>query len=944
MKKKRAFLTSVAVLILFSGGRVAVGAESSPAFDLYDIGTSSPAPKTVIIRWTTDVLANSQVEYGLDESYGNRSNPDLTQVFSHAVRMTHLKPGLIYFYRVISTDAAGNRMVSPRFVFASPALSSQPAGGSAPLLTFTTPRKLETLRDETVLFTYQINGDWPTAERIPHVYVWADELRNGTWVERTRAFDIGGENHAALRSGSFSQKFSPGTYRVDGLLASYHPKHEALPGGGIVPVIFTVWNKNSTEVTTSSSSPLLALPSGPKLKSGDRIRNWRAADVRQVPSRSNSLIGTQAPDTKGAIIGGPEGGDGSRWWNINYDVGYDGWTSEDSLLPVHAPVFDFELVGLEDNGVTAKQGSSADFSLGGRLTSGTGQLVAFSAHGIPAGAYGVFSPASCTLPCLTTLHISTARTTPTGTHPVTITAISAKKEKKISFKMRVTRHVPAPSVSLTAPFLEDVVPGSDLVLSSAVIGEHDSGVRAIRFHMDGGRERRDASLNGSRVFGGLQTGPHMLDGYLLGSGETKIAGTDFALPFMSNSSLPVVSGVNSRGITDASAIIVWNTDTNSTARVRYDGVQDMRFSTPELDIGGIQQTHTVGLENLIPCTNYPYRVYSKNADGEEGTGLVNRFSTSGCLAPLLPDVHAEGVLSDLPQRTLSLVRDDERSVRVTLPAEFPETAAIQINGLDPRAIGTATPAPTSQARLVGNHAYRMVVLKNPSTSIFTSDKPVSIAMHYLREDVQDIVPGTLKIWRWTGVDWTETSQCRTNDESGEISCATNELSSFALFGASSRFSVGPPSGSLTYPVPPLPAPVVGVVDNLKSSTVPTIPLPPGGKPNISVIPKPAATPKTPVARSLTVKSIPTVPADARSLTRDLYRGIKHPEVKLLQQFLISRTYLGAGSDSGFFDGVTETALKKFQCDQEIVCKGTQSTTGYGSVDARTRDKINFLLK
>lgn len=932
--------------------------QSTPTFNLYDIGTSSPSPKTVVVRWTTDALADSQVEYGFDESYRDRSDLDPTDVFSHAVKLTNLKPDRVYFYRVISTDAAGDRVVSQRFVFVVPSASpSVPA--TPPVLAFTAPRQHEAFKDQTIAFTYQIDGKWPSVDRIPHVYLWADMLKNGTWVERKQMFDIGGIANAALRSGSFTQKFAPGTYRINGLLAASKPRHEMLQGSSVSPLIFTVQDASSTEVTIASSSPLLALPSGPRLKSGDRIRNWRAADVRQVPSKSNSLIGVQAPDTKGTIIGGPEAIANSRWWNINYDVGYDGWTSEESLLPVNAPVFDFELVGLDDNGASAIQGSSADFSFGGRLTSGAGQLVAFSlpvpqagAQGLPSDAYGEFSPASCTLPCLTTLHISTLRTAPVGVHPIIVTAISAKKEKKLSFKLQITRFSPAPSVSLNAPFIGGVVPGSNLILTSTVTGDVDlSGSRLIHFRMDNDKDRTDALLNGSRTFANLPTSAHILTGYLAGNPGTKISGakipgTDFSLEFTSDASLPVISGVSSQHVTDASTVITWNTDKNSTTRVAYDGVSDLRFSTMEFGTDSRQQTHMAQLQSLVPCTGYFYRAYSKNTAGGEAMSLINRFATTGCLSPMLPGVHAEGILSTLPQRTLALVREDDRAVSVTLPSGFPETSAVEINGLDAAGVASAAPAPTSQSRLIAAHAYRVVVLKDPSMSVFASDKPATLTMRYLPEDVSDIVAGTLKIWRWTGVDWTETKQCRTDSDLHEISCMDNELSTFALFGISSKLSLAPPSGALTLVAPPKASLFDGRVGDDSRIIVSTPPvsvkISPAEQAKAQPLRKTIIALRTPAASS--AAQTQATPTNARSLTRDLYRGIKHPEVKLLQRFLISRKYLDAGGDSGFFDGTTETAVKKFQCDQEITCAGTQSTTGFGSVDVRTRARINESLK
>jgi peptidoglycan hydrolase-like protein with peptidoglycan-binding domain len=66
------------------------------------------------------------------------------------------------------------------------------------------------------------------------------------------------------------------------------------------------------------------------------------------------------------------------------------------------------------------------------------------------------------------------------------------------------------------------------------------------------------------------------------------------------------------------------------------------------------------------------------------------------------------------------------------------------------------------------------------------------------------------------------------------------------------------------------------------------------------------------------------------------------EVKALQQFLIANNYLTQGDDSGYFGLKTFGAVKRFQCDQTIICTGTSKTTGWGMVGPTTRLKINSL--
>ena len=73
-----------------------------------------------------------------------------------------------------------------------------------------------------------------------------------------------------------------------------------------------------------------------------------------------------------------------------------------------------------------------------------------------------------------------------------------------------------------------------------------------------------------------------------------------------------------------------------------------------------------------------------------------------------------------------------------------------------------------------------------------------------------------------------------------------------------------------------------------------------------------------------------------ALTRTVYFGARGSDITSLQNYLISKGYLNAGSNSGYFGALTRTAVQRFQCEKMQICSGTESTTGYGLVGARTR--------
>ncbi len=70
--------------------------------------------------------------------------------------------------------------------------------------------------------------------------------------------------------------------------------------------------------------------------------------------------------------------------------------------------------------------------------------------------------------------------------------------------------------------------------------------------------------------------------------------------------------------------------------------------------------------------------------------------------------------------------------------------------------------------------------------------------------------------------------------------------------------------------------------------------------------------------------------------RSLSLGLSGSDVNTLQNTLITKGYLAPGKATGYFGPLTQTAIKKFQCDQNIICSGT---TGYGVYGPRTQTAL-----
>ncbi len=83
--------------------------------------------------------------------------------------------------------------------------------------------------------------------------------------------------------------------------------------------------------------------------------------------------------------------------------------------------------------------------------------------------------------------------------------------------------------------------------------------------------------------------------------------------------------------------------------------------------------------------------------------------------------------------------------------------------------------------------------------------------------------------------------------------------------------------------------------------------------------------------------------DPSPLTKELKMGSTDSQVAVLQKILNRKGYTVAqkgegapGQESKTFGSLTKVAVKKFQCDFQIMCRGDEKSTGFGMVGKKTR--------
>ena len=98
--------------------------------EIINISISNITASEATISWTTDELAQGNVEYGLTPEYGSATPLASDYNTSHSALLSNLDPGTEYHYRIVAQDESSNEAVSPDEIFtteqAAPAASETP--------------------------------------------------------------------------------------------------------------------------------------------------------------------------------------------------------------------------------------------------------------------------------------------------------------------------------------------------------------------------------------------------------------------------------------------------------------------------------------------------------------------------------------------------------------------------------------------------------------------------------------------------------------------------------------------------------------------------------------------------------------------------------------------------------------------------------------------------
>ncbi len=299
---------------------------------------AAAADSTAIIRWDSDELADSFVEFGVDSLLLDLKIGVSKDVFEHELTLTNLTPGTAYYYRVGSTDRANN---PPTESAVFPFVTQTQADTVAPAAPFTlraTPGARQVLLSWDAALELDLNGfNVYRSLGLGDFELLASGLQKATFTDPNVSNDS--------------------TYRYQiTAIDRQTPPNESLPSAA------------ATTVPTTSAAPSAPSELG---RTGDFLRptffftnatpfgaDGELSYTIQVSSRNDFTNVTAS--TSGVLEGAGDIGTGQTGWTIGRDL-LDGQTYywrvravEGSLLgPFSAP---------EEFTVADPQGLAGDFN------------------------------------------------------------------------------------------------------------------------------------------------------------------------------------------------------------------------------------------------------------------------------------------------------------------------------------------------------------------------------------------------------------------------------------------------------------------------------------------------------------------------------------------------------------------------------------------------------
>ncbi|MBI2049307.1 hypothetical protein HYT32_00090, partial [Candidatus Roizmanbacteria bacterium] len=296
-------------------------------------------------------------------------------------------------------------------------------------------------------------------------------------------------------------------------------------------------------------------------------------------------------------------------------------------------------------------------------------------------------------------------------------------------------------------------------------------------------------------FGLFDPPEYFFKAVVVGEGTPETRSTDPLLQVNRAEGLIIVGNPAATNITENSATIEWETNTESTSKVLYGLRSEHRGTTIE-DTSLRTTLHSVPIPNLESCALYRYLVSSR--EREFGT-IANRdgtFATLGCNGSVIDSETTDTLVDDLEGRDIDTIDDNEEfpdGLALSIPPSFLSSDAyFQILRLDHNDFVSRI-ASIPAGLTVANHVYHLnSFLEDEDTEVDNFVSDLTLSIKYKPTDIANIDEDTLTIYKLAKDGaWRELTGCLLDKQERTVTCTTSSFSDFVLLGE---------------PLPPTPTP------------------------------------------------------------------------------------------------------------------------------------------
>src|SRR5438105_5181613 len=224
--------------------------------DVTNVQAGSVTTSSSQVIWTTNVPANSSVDYGTTTAYGNSTPVDPTMVTSHQVTISGLAAGTTYYFQVNSTDSkgnhghGGNKFNTPGFNLSGTITPT--TGGNGATVTLSGPASASATGDSSGNYTFVglPNG----------TYTIVPSHASFTFTPASQSMVVNGANVTAANFTANAAAVAPTitTQPANQAVTAGQTATFAVVAGGTAPLSYQ-WQKNGASIAGATAASYTTL-------------------------------------------------------------------------------------------------------------------------------------------------------------------------------------------------------------------------------------------------------------------------------------------------------------------------------------------------------------------------------------------------------------------------------------------------------------------------------------------------------------------------------------------------------------------------------------------------------------------------------------------------------------------------------------------------------------